>query len=137
MPSIAGSNVTTVSSSIGFLWLTDSWSYSHLVVVGQRGKGGVQGDLDSGVGIANTYPARTNILITVLDGSMGTICHSNLHGPQYTAVGMRCYLLELCQPSLCGLHLSLQFIIIITGVILKESLSSMSLLNQTSTGASN
>lgn len=65
---------------------------------------------------------------------MGTICHSNLHGPQFTAVGMGCYVLELCQHSLCSLHLSLQFIIIITGVILKENPFSISLLNQTSTG---
>lgn len=34
-----------------------------------------------GRGQADAYPARTNILITVLDGPMGTICPSDLHEP--------------------------------------------------------
>lgn len=58
-----------------------------------------------GRGLANAYPARTNTLITVLDGPMGTICPSNLHGP-FTAVSVGCHLLDLCQHFFLSLHLS-------------------------------
>lgn len=63
-----------------------------------------------GRGLANAYPGKTNILITVLDSPMGTICPSNLHGP-FTALSGGCYLLDLCQHSFLSQHLSPWFFI--------------------------
>lgn len=123
VPSPARSNVTIVSFQHRLLWLADCYS-SYLSgsdgAGRRRGGQGGRGNA-SGRGKANAYPARTNILITALGRTMGTSCHSNLHGPQFTAVSVGRYLLDLCQHSLWSLHLSLWFVTIITGVMILKA----------------